>query len=285
MQLSSLYQSFAITEETDNLVSKINQYAPAKKIYLLGLTRSHRRTETLFTNTSVAKHWTTHYYLLVLIEKTAGHKLSETQDRLENNLQHFIPSTVLVIYLEEFIHWLSEGHPFANSIVERATLLFEEDGTPLPIPGAVNEEERKNANEELYKQTLVKVESFLSGAELYRLRKEYKFAAFMLHQAAEQSVRAMLIITIGLRVTSHNIDKMLRYASMFTHEAAEIISKEKGADKRLLKLLNDAYLDTRYREDQYTITLNDLDHLFEKVKRIKQLFENCSNGQSPLSAT
>lgn len=264
-------------QQHQRLRQEILKHAPAKKIFFLGHAQTYTRTATLFTKCTADKAVTEHYYLLVLIERSSESTLSETQDKLENNLRHFVSSTVMVQYLEEFFHWIEEGHYFANAVIQKATLLYEDDETPIPLPNPPNEDERRKANEELHKQTLIKVESFLSGAELYRLRKEYKFAAFMLHQAAEQSLRAMLMITIGLRVISHNIDKMLRYASMVFCEAAEVFSKERARDKQLLKLLNNAYLDARYREENYQVSSEEVMVLSEKVKVIKTVFENCQH--------
>lgn len=103
------------------------------------------------------------------------------------------------------------------------------------------------------------------------------FSAFMLHQAAEQSLRAMLMISIGLRVISHNIDKMLRYASMFTHEAAAAFQKNNKRNKHLVNLLNEAYLGSRYKND-YNITCEHLLLLTQKVKAIKALFQKYKPG-------
>ena len=259
--------------EINTLAQKIIQHHPAKKIYLLGSTREKKGIETIFSLTTEGIASTKYYFTLVLIEKSKDATLSIVQDKYENNLLHWIPSTVMVIYLDDFTQWLNNGHYFAKSVIEKAALIYEDDDTALPSPAPVNEEVRKKANELLHSQTLCKVESFLAGAELFRSKEEYKLSVFMLHQAAEQCLRAMLIITIGLRVISHNIDKMLRYASMYTQEAAGIFSKENKGNKRLLKLLNAAYLGARYREDNYNITLEELERLTEKVKAIKQLFE------------
>lgn len=259
--------------EINTLAQKIIQHHPAKKIYLLGSTREKKGTETIFSVPTEGIASTKYYFALALIEKSKDATLSIVQDKYENNLLHWIPSTVMVMYFDDFAQWLNNGHYFAKSVIEKATLIYEDDDTALPSPALVNEDLRKKANELLHSQTLYKVESFLAGAELFRSREEYKLSVFMLHQAAEQCLRAMLIITIGLRVISHNIDKMLRYACMYASEAAGIFSKENKGNKRLLKLLNTAYLDARYREDNYNITLEELERLAEKVKTIKRLFE------------
>ena len=42
-------------------------------------------------------------------------------------------------------------------------------------------------------------------------------------------------------------------------------------EKRLFELLKRAYIDTRYKMDEYTITKSELEYLADKVNRLKEL--------------
>ncbi len=66
-------------------------------------------------------------------------------------------------------------------------------------------------NEKLFNAGFNKVNEFLAGAELYRIRKQNKMAAFMLHQATEHALHTILKIGIGLYINRHNLDKIMRY--------------------------------------------------------------------------
>jgi HEPN domain-containing protein len=273
MNTSSLYHGLANDHQSqiDLLQQQIVATYPVTHCYLLGLTLAHKRIETLFTQLSASRMYAEHYFFLVLIQKSED-KLSSVQDKLENKLQNLVAATVIVLHEDDYTSWLTEGHPFANSVVEKGLLLYSKERS-LPVPTPFDKEALAGRNGQLYTQTKEKIEAFLTGAVLYKLRKEWKLSCFMLHQTAEQALRTLLITNIGLRVISHNIEKMLRYTSMFAHEAWDIFSKKDKRNKRLLQLLNDAYLDARYREQDYAITYEELEKLFEKTNRLLALFE------------
>jgi HEPN domain-containing protein len=274
MKTSSVYHGFALQkqEQNEKLKQEILKICNPEKLYLLGLANDQRRTETLFSCHGVTKTWTTHYYLLVLMQKSKERTLSEVQDKIENNLQHFIPVTALVLCIEEFVQWLLDGHCFAKAVLETGMLLYQQDKCPLPQPGAINEQEVQKRNEQLVQQTKVKVQEFIAGAELYILRKQYSMAAFMLHQAAEQALRTRLIVYTGLRINTHNIDRLLRYCSMFDYKMPDIFSASNQRNNRLLQLLQKAYIDARYKED-YCIKEWEVIELAQKVKYLSQQIE------------
>jgi HEPN domain-containing protein len=275
MKTTSVYHGFAMQHEelSTEIVNRVTAAASVRRIYLLGLTSASRRTETLFSVQSATRNEITHYYLLVLIENDHGHSLNSVQDKIEGTLQHYLPVTAIVFPGEQFAGWLLEGHSFAAAIAEKGFLLYQKDDSPLPFPAAINEEALKKEIEQLFTQTKIRVTEFLAGAELYTIRVQYKLAAFMLHQAVEQALRAMLIIQTGLRVNTHSIDRLVRYCSMFCFQLPEIFPGGNDEEKRVFQLLQKAYIDTRYGTD-YSIKLQDLDTLTVKVKKVFSLFRD-----------
>lgn len=257
--------------ETQTLVSIITSKAEVEKIVLLGQTMLQTTTETVFTNTPVPVRSTAHYFLLVLVKKDEEHTLNCIQDKIENNLQHFIPATAIVLSINTFNQWFKQGHPFAHLVVTKAQKLYDNEAIQLDAPAVIDEAEQQKQNEELFKQTKRNTGSFLAGAELYKIRKDYKLAAFMLHQAAEQALRTMLIINTGLKINTHSIDKLTRYCSMFCHGLSAIFPKNNEKEKKLFTLLNKAYIDARYKHD-YTITYEELTCLTGRVKKLIELF-------------
>ena len=52
-----------------------------------------------------------------------------------------------------------------------------------------------------------------------------------------------------------------------------VFPRETSEDKRLFQLLKKAYVDARYKMDEYVITATELTYLAEKVTLLKQLTE------------
>lgn len=99
MKTTSVYHSFAMQHEALNkeIVKRIIEIAPVERLYLLGLTTSSSRTETLFSVQSATRHEVVHYYLMALVEKEDEHSLNSVQSKIENNLQPFLPATTIVL--------------------------------------------------------------------------------------------------------------------------------------------------------------------------------------------
>lgn len=113
------------------------------------------------------------------------------------------------------------------------------------------------------------MQKFLAGAELYTVRKQYKLAAFMLHQTAEHSLLTLLQVTTGMRVNTHNLDRLIRYASMVSYKLQHIFPRNKDNEKRLFKLLQHAYSDARYKDD-YSIHFQEVEALTKQVNELKE---------------
>jgi uncharacterized protein len=278
MQTSSVYHAFLMQrgKETERLREEVLKICHPQMLYLLGITTKSERTESLFSLSAVSCTSTARYFLLVLTRKSEEESFNSLQDRIENKLQHFISSTAIVLDIDRFNEWLSQGNAFAIKVKERAWVLYQEEDVLATPAGMLNEETLKRENEALFIQGMIKANGFLAGAELYKIRKEYRLSAFMLHQCTEQCLLAMLMINTGLRVNTHSIDKLIRYCSLFCYELPDVFKKNNEKEKKLYSLLNRAYIDTRYKQD-YSICYEELGALTKKVETIRQLFESYSD--------
>jgi HEPN domain-containing protein len=207
-----------------------------------------------------------HYYVLVVIK--SSQEANPVQDKIENRCKNFIPTTAIILIENRFDKWITEGHPFARTVSEKAVILYgEKEKQPLfnadKDVAAVEKE-----NNEIYTTGLNKAEEFLAGAELYRIRSQNKMAAFMLHQAIEQTFITLLKLKTGWHVNTHNLDKLYRYCCMVCYKLPEIIfGDNKDRNKQLFYLLQRAYVEARYRSD-YNVNAFELQAMEEMVKRV-----------------
>lgn len=275
MNSHAVYHGFALQHEEvlKQVTGKVIQVCALEKLFLLGITEQTLRTESLFSIPSVTRRSMEHCYLLVLVKKS-NEPLTAIQDKIENNLQHLIPVTAIVLDMDQFMEWHASGHFFANSVFEKGWILWQKDPAPLPLPQSIEDSEAKKENETIYSTAMNRISEFMAGAELYTIRKQYKMAAFMLHQSAEQILITMLIMKTGYRPNTHNIDKLTRYCSMFCPLLHHIFSN-KESDKKLLQLLQKAYIDARYKND-YAITFHELTCLHVKIKKLLEILRSFS---------
>ncbi len=272
MRPFSIYQAaFDCFQHTGNrIVDLIRELAEVDRIYLLGGSLCRRRTESLFNQLAPSLQYISDCYCLILLPDGNSTHLLQVQDQIEQHCARIMPMTAIVLSTTQFNGWLKDGHAFALRVHSCAPLLLQKDAGYKGILGTVDEAAEQKRIEMAHKEGMKRVEAFLAGAELFCLRKENRMAAFMLHQAAEQALSTLLKTATGYYCCTHNIERLLRYAAMVTHRITEIFPKKTEAEKRLVSLLQKAYIDSRYRED-YCIGLTDLLELTERVRIIQDI--------------
>jgi len=214
-----------------------------------------------------------HYYLLVLVNKEGKPNCNDLQDRIENSCRNFIPVTAIVLDINHFNAWLTEGHPFANKVVQIAECIHDVGNIPLVIPTLIDEVQWTKLNEMIFSTGLNKVQEFLAGADLFRIREQNKMAAFMLHQATEQALHTLFKITTGMYIHTHNLDKLIRYCSMVSYKLPGIFPKNNEKNERLFQLLQKAYVGSRYDKD-YSIFTNDLIVISERIRELEKILKD-----------
>ncbi len=260
-------EAFAALQQP--LVEIIVKAAQPDRIFLLGASVSHRRSESIFQPSAPTARHLSHCFVLIMLEDLAGRELHEWQDKIETHCRALLPVTTMVLHRARFEEWLTEGHPFAATVQQQAVVLYDSGTAPLPEaapapPGAAGQRGEKQ-----WRAGLEKAEEFLTGSELYRLRKQYTLAAFMLHQSAEQALRILLDRGTGYYANTHSIERLLLYASLVSYQLPDLFPRHTERDKRLFTLLQKAYIDTRYKE--YKINEEELVCLTGKVKRIHEI--------------
>ena len=242
----------------------------AEQAFLLGWTQVRKNTTSIFSPSDLETTAIDQYYILVLISSTERERCASIQNKVESVCASFVPTTALVMETEYFANLLSQGNSFARSVATTARCLVGNVQQPTEKSGNKNVQANKNELESLHCQGLNKVAEFLAGAELYRIRRQNQFAAFMLHQAAEQALLALFRLRTGLTLSTHNLDKLIRYCAMVAPNVADVFSKRFTENNRLLQLLQKAYIEARYRST-YQISQTDLAELTHKVRQLQTI--------------
>lgn len=264
----SMSESFSTQQE--KLVSLIKEIVQPDKIYLLGASLYRRRTESIFCQMAPSSQHVADFYLLVLINHPDKKTLPQLQDQIEQHCSSVMPVTIILLETAMFNDWLTSGHLFARSVVQSAISVFEADNLSLSSIGEYNPATEQKAQEKRYRDGLIKSQEFLAGSELFTLRKQYRLAAFMLHQAAEQTLGTLIKIGTGYHYCTHNIERLTRYAGLVSYRIQDVFPKKTDKEKRLFTILQKAYIDSRYSED-YTLAVTDLTELSERVRILQDI--------------
>ncbi|GAB3013816.1 hypothetical protein GCM10027051_16310 [Niabella terrae] len=279
MKSFTIGEVFAVHQQ--QLTDVIVKTANPDMIFLLGATLHRKKYESIFNESAPFCQHISDCTLLILLPNLANKELHEWQDKIENHCSYLMPVTTLVLATPIFVDWLQAGLSFARFVWQHAPVLYDagnicREHYPETKIAARNKEATRQ-----WEEGLSKAKEFLAGAELYRVRKQYKMAAFMLHQSAEQALRALLKTGTGYHANTHSIDRLLRYGGLVAHQLPGIFPRQTEQDKRLFNLLQKAYIDTRYKED-YKITDNELLTLTGKIRRIHEVL--CDAGKCFINA-
>ncbi|MBP0904137.1 HEPN domain-containing protein [Mariniflexile gromovii] len=132
-----------------------------------------------------------------------------------------------------------------------------------------------------------KIESFMDGASFFIEKNNLSHAAYMLHQYIELWFRHAALFTMGKERKSHCIKELQTYIKPFAPDFGNLFNTEIEEEQHLLKLLDDAYIGTRY-ENNYHINLEQIHKIKEKANKIESittfLFKNRLDACSKLVA-
>ena len=129
------------------------------------------------------------FYLLILTKESETRSENELQEIIENHPWRNIPVTPLIMDVHRFNGFLIKANPFAIRVYYNGKLYYDAETIPLAIPNEFNEKLAMEALSPKVDRKFKLAFEFVSGAELYIVRKNYALAAFNLHQAAEQMFR------------------------------------------------------------------------------------------------
>lgn len=252
------------SEQLHELTRIIVQLASPDKIWLLGHTLQHEQYKSIFHEGAVSQERLAHCTLLVLLSDLANKEPHQWQDQMEQHCSTILPVTTQVLCTTSFTSWLQASHPLAVQVWRQALVLYDTGNIQIE---AIPEAKAPVNNQAIIKDGLSKAREFLAGAELYRLRQQHKMATFMLHQCSEQALQALLKAGTGYHTHTHNIERLLQLCCLVSPQLAGIFPHHTEAGKRLLHLLQKAYISARYTSD-YKVTDGELQILTRKVEML-----------------
>ena len=266
------------TVQLKQVVKVITESVAVEKIFLLAAQTTGCRYENIFSSLQACRREVTHYYLLVLIESNQQRSNESWQDTIEHRCRVATPVTVWVLPAAGFAQWLEAGQPFAVKVYHDGLLCYDAGRVWLFAPPETNAADMDKTLRRECMQYMKRSAGFLQGSELCYLRREFRLAAFMLHQAAEQAYIAINWRMTGFRPMVHNLDKLHRYALPFSSALAGVFPKNNDREEYLFRLLQRAYIDTRYTSD-YMIRGADLLTLTGRVRKLHEVAEGvCGRG-------
>ncbi|MCW3074272.1 MAG: hypothetical protein JWP69_1341 [Flaviaesturariibacter sp.] len=259
-------------QELQRVTKLIVETVDPEKIILFGSHATNTWVEDQYTEGHITYEYTSDYDLLVVTKEGERKADYEITDQIENRLRFRTPVNVITHDIGYVNKQLEEGQYFFSDIQKEGIMLFDAGNMPLSERRELAPAEIKDRAQKDFDKWFSSANAFLKSVSFNLQEKEYKIAAFELHQAAERTYNAIILVFTGYKPKTHNLEKLSRLSKSFSKKVANVFPKNTPQEEHLFGLLLKGYLDARYKDD-YTITESELVELIERVKKLQQIGE------------
>ena len=252
----------------------LDKFSDVQMIILFG---SHARgtwVEDIYTKGHITYEYKSDFDILVITESKKEANNMSDQHRIEslvdNNEKIETPVSIIYHHIRLVNRRLSEGQYFFSDIKKEGILLYDSKKFKLERRRKLDPAERKRIAEEDFKYWFKLAKDFYKAFGWHLDDKDYKLAAFNLHQTTEHSYTAILLVFRGYKPKIHNIKTLGRRAGSCDPQFLTVFPQATKDQKRMFKLLQKAYIDARYKPS-YRITRTELEYLSKRVKLLQRL--------------
>lgn len=163
---------------------------------------------------------------------------------------------------------LAKGHLFYTLALRKENLVYNSKEIELPAVAADVIQKIKTTIIEAFNSSLEKASQFYNCAErLYSLQAP--LAAFMLQQAAELTLRGVLLNLNGYDKKTHELRSLLKHLRRCAPQLQTVFPGNTNEEEHLLTILQNAYLGARY-DLSFTIHAEQMQLLFSWVKQLME---------------
>jgi HEPN domain-containing protein/predicted nucleotidyltransferase len=226
-------------------------------------------------NDSNVYEYKSDYDILIVTKNPRRCERDDCPERIENKAAKLGVRTYLSIIFhspKKFKRAVNKGKYFFVDIINEGIMLHSSGRMPLPEVEELTLDEQKHYAQEDFKNWFESAASFLITYDFVFKRKDYRQAAFLLHQAAERFYSTAMLVFTGYKPKLHDLEKLDHKAQALSKEFRNIFPKSTQKEKDLFDLLKRAYVDARY-DMSYKITREELEYLAERVKLLQQTTE------------
>ncbi|MDD5727039.1 MAG: HEPN domain-containing protein [Victivallales bacterium] len=167
---------------------------------------------------------------------------------------------------------LKQIHYFFSDIVREGRLLYDSGKYKLNVGKKLSPEEQTEVMKEHFEHWFEGAKDFFFTYEKCFETERYLKSAFLLHQAAESSYKALLLVFTNYCPHDHFLISANRQTREILPDMEEIFPCKNKAERDRFKNFDYAYIGARY-DPKYEISREDLEYLSGRVKRLLELTE------------
>ncbi|RYE59437.1 MAG: HEPN domain-containing protein [Sphingobacteriales bacterium] len=161
---------------------------------------------------------------------------------------------------------IQEGNLFYCKVCTEENLIYDIKPNNIFSCVSMKVEENRRKARVAFQKAFVRAPFFLEGANDFLAKGQKEIAAFMLHQAAELTLRAIIYALTGKEVRSHSLIELLKNCKRVAPKLYLILSS--CSDEQISKIQN-AYLGARYQEN-FSISVDQVRYMSNVIARLQE---------------
>lgn len=232
----------------------------------------------------VPTYYMSDYDILILTRKEIGAVEYSLYDKIadaffEHKNRPFHTKPQFINYgIDDFNYALTKAHYFETEIKREGIILYDSGEYKLERRRKLDFDEITKRAQKYYNDKFGRALSFFLDVPHATDRDDYKQASFYLHQAAEHFFRTIELVFTLYSPKEHKLAEFMDRCKRFTIEIFKVFPRDTPEEERLFKLLERAYVESRYNPD-FEIAKDDIDALLPKVGMLRDIVERVCTEQ------
>ncbi|MBO0330808.1 HEPN domain-containing protein [[Muricauda] lutisoli] len=261
-------------KELSLLTTLLSSFKEVEMVLLFGSYARGNWVEDTYVEKGITYEYRSDYDILVVLTHEDLKQKFRIEDKVKAELittgKVNTPVNIIFHGIKHLNQALRLGNYFFKDIKKEGVVLYNSEKFELAPPKVLTPQESQQKAQEHFDQWFKSANSFLIDFQHGVDRKDYHKAAFELHQAVERYYTTILLVFTDYRPKDHNLETLGIKVDMCDQRFA-VFPKENEEEQRLFELLKRAYIDARYKMEEYHVTQADLEYLSAKVAELQQL--------------
>lgn len=263
-------------KELDQITHLLTANKAVEMLILFGSYAKGTFVEDRYVEKGITYEYQSDYDLLVVTTHDDLKQSIQIETELKQKLieRSLIKTPVSLIFhsIKHLNQSLSEGNYFFQDIKKEGIFLYDSGRFQLQNPRKLSPAEAQQKAQGYFDQWFTSANHFMDDFESNLKKERLQKAAFELHQAVERFYTTILLIYTDYRPKEHDLERLdLRVRNC--DGQFDVFPRSTKEEIQLFEKLRSAYIDARYKMDEYRISKEELLLLTDCVQQLRQLTE------------
>lgn len=273
-------------DELAEIVGIICDITNPAKVILFGSHATGNWVEDEYVDKGTTYTYISDYDILVVLSDNEKGEEVEIASKIDNRTGKFKNEVSAIVHSISYINsGLERGQYFFSDIVKEGITLYDSGKYSFVESKPLTNEQLKELAIEDFNKWVKSGSRFLEATKLLyddfsKRNLPLNEVIFNLNQSAERFYSGVLLVYTGYKPKTHRIKAYRKYAKHVSEDLYQVFRypPTDSEENRLFKILNDAYIDARYKDDYY-IAPSDLKKLISKVEKLEAVVTDHCQGR------